>query len=117
MIFGLIAHSLFGHPIKDSNRDPSRSVEATETYCASLLNHVTPPGFKLPEGCNGFEHIKARLEEKKSLEMDAMVAFAGMSPKEACEARTARQHRQPTQAQLIRRMTTRNRKSGVSAWF
>jgi hypothetical protein len=88
----------------------------TENYCASLLEKHFPGGFEMPNECHNFASFRANHKLQKSSEEDTDVAFAGMSAREVLEAKSARHHGRLNNAQILRRMSSRSKKS-ESSWF
>jgi hypothetical protein len=98
-----------------SNVDDSTPA-VTENYCTSLLEKHFPVGFEMPDECRSFASFRANLQQQKSSQEDTDVAFAGMSAREALEAKSAREHGRLNNAQILRRMSSRSKKS-ESSWF
>jgi hypothetical protein len=98
--------------------DTSDNLKAamTERYCSSLLDQHLPLDFKLPADCRQFSTVKAKLQRKQSNQVDANIAFAGLSPAEAAQAQVARERGRPHEAQIKRRLTSRSKDSS-SSWF
>jgi hypothetical protein len=89
----------------------------TEKSCASLLDQQPLPlDFQLPAECRQFSTVKAKLQRKQSNQVDANIAFAGLSPAEAAQAQVARERGRPHEAQIKRRLTSRS-KDCNSSWF
>ena len=92
-------------------------VAITERYCSSLLDQQHLPfDFKLPSECRQFSMVKAKLQRKQSNQVDANIAFAGLSPAEAAQAQVARERGRHNEAQIKRRLTSRSKDSS-SSWF
>jgi hypothetical protein len=89
----------------------------SETFCSSLLNKMVPYNYQLPDQCTKYRGVNERFQRMKSeAQENNAVAFAGMSPGEACDAQVARAHGRINHAQIKRRMTTQSKKS-QSSWF
>jgi hypothetical protein len=112
-----ISHQLLV-PSLNMTDDTSDSFKAsmTERYCSSLLDQHLPFDFKLPAECHQFSTVNAKLQRKKSSQVDASIAFAGLSPAEAAQAQVARERGRPHEAQIKRRLTSTSKDSS-SSWF
>ena len=81
-----------------------------------LLKKHVPADFEFPTECNKFDSFHSGLVRRNSKQREEAVAFAGMDPGAAVKAMTAREQGHPSEAQLIRRMSSR-RNPKQSSWF
>jgi hypothetical protein len=92
------------------DNDASRGI--TEDYCSSLLRQLVPIHL-IPQDCYNYASFRSNLASK--IQWDPM-AFAGMNAREAREAQSAREHGRMSQAQILRRMSSRSKPTERS-WF
>mmetsp|Transcript_20779 Transcript_20779/g.49137 ORF Transcript_20779/g.49137 Transcript_20779/m.49137 type:complete len:114 (-) Transcript_20779:426-767(-) len=99
------------------NTDDSSEIRVSEGYCSALLlrKHL-PAGFEIPSDCSKFESFRSGLNRRDSKDREEAVAFAGMDPGAAIQAKASRERGRPSQAQLIRRMSSR-KGAKESSWF
>mmetsp|Transcript_26547 Transcript_26547/g.57049 ORF Transcript_26547/g.57049 Transcript_26547/m.57049 type:complete len:83 (-) Transcript_26547:2249-2497(-) len=81
-----------------------------------LLKKHLPADFEFPTECNQFDSFHSGLVRRNSKQKEEAIAFAGMDPGAAVKAMTAREQGHPSEAQLIRRMSSR-RNPKQSSWF
>mmetsp|Transcript_26042 Transcript_26042/g.61207 ORF Transcript_26042/g.61207 Transcript_26042/m.61207 type:complete len:113 (+) Transcript_26042:238-576(+) len=98
-----------------SENDPQSPV--SERYCSVLLKKHVPADFEFPTECRKFDSFRAGLVRRDSKQREEAVAFAGMDPGAAVKAMTAREQGHPSEAQLIRRMSSRRNNSKETSWF
>lgn len=97
------------------SENDSRS-PVSERHCSILLQKHVPADFEFPTECSKFDSFRAGLVRRDSKQKEEAIAFAGMDPGSAVKAMTAREQGHPSEAQLIRRMSSR-RNSKESSWF
>ena len=105
-------------PIRyDTNPESDSQIQVSEGYCSALLlrKHL-PAGFEIPADCSKFDSFRSGLLRRDSKEREENVAFAGMDPGAAIQAKKARERGRPNQAQLLRRMSSRTDPKERS-WF
>jgi hypothetical protein len=88
----------------------------SEGYCSALLRKHLPSEFEFPSDCSKFDSFRSGVVRRDSKQREEEIAFAGMDPGAAIKARSARERGRPNQAQLIRRMSSRNKPKETS-WF
>eukprot|EP00934_Nitzschia_sp_Nitz4_P007827 Nitzschia sp. Nitz4//scaffold19_size178191//123170//123723//NITZ4_001994-RA/size178191-augustus-gene-0.153-mRNA-1//-1//CDS//3329540732//7817//frame0 len=89
--------------------------------CSALLKNMSAgTDFEMPSECQQFGSIRAEIQKRNSnREEDNHVAYQGMGPHETLEHIRSKQHNLPSEAKLIRRMTTRSKDSWKhqTAWY
>jgi len=88
----------------------------SEIYCSALLRKHLPSDFEFPTDCTKFTTFRSGINRRDSKQREEAVAFAGMDPGAAIKAKSAREQGHPNEAQLIRRMSSRNN-SKETSWF
>jgi len=88
----------------------------SESSCSALLKKHLPSDFEFPTTCTKFDSFRSGIVRRNTKEREEDVAFAGMDPGAAIKAKSAREQGHPNEAQLIRRMSSRNQ-SKQSSWF
>lgn len=99
------------------NTDDSQRPAVSEGFCSALLmkKHL-PPDFEMPADCSRFGSFRSEILRRDSKDRAEENAFAGMDPGAAIKAKSARERGRPNEAQLIRRMSSRNNAKETS-WF
>jgi len=85
-------------------------------YCSALLKKHVPSDFEFPADCTKFGSFRSGIIRRDSKQREEAVAFAGMDPGAAIKAKSAREQGHPNEAQLIRRLSSRNNSKDTS-WF
>jgi len=88
----------------------------TEHFCSALLRKHLPSDFEFPVDCTKFNSFRSGIIRRDSKQREEANAFAGMDPGSAIKAISAREKGRPNEAQLIRRMSSRNNAKETS-WF
>jgi hypothetical protein len=88
----------------------------SESHCSDLLRKHLPSDFAFPSSCTKFDSFRSGIVRRDSKQKEENVAFAGMDPGAAIKAKSAREQGHPNEAQLIRRMSSRNNVKETS-WF
>lgn len=99
---------------RKQSRDAQNLV--SESSCSALLKKHLPSDFEFPTTCTKFDSFRSGIVRRNTKEREEDVAFAGMDPGAAIKAKSAREQGHPNEAQLIRRMSSRNQ-SKQSSWF
>jgi hypothetical protein len=94
--------------------DSEASDSITEEYCSSLLRQLKMDS--IPPECHQFASFRAACNQDTNQKSWEPMAFAGMNAGEALEAQSAREHGRLTQAQILRRMSSRS-KANERSWF